>query len=117
LVEAYLQPDELTLDLFAKFEIERAGIFQLEVDLPAGFTVRTVRGQAADGIEAAAYDGRYQLSADGTKLTVNLNRKALGNVGLFVEIYKPLKDENLLTPTGKSATIPLAIPRVTPAKL
>ncbi len=44
LVEAYLEPEQLTLDLLALYTIERAGVFQLELDVPAGFEVRHVRG-------------------------------------------------------------------------
>jgi len=49
LVEAYIEPERLTLDLLALYKIERASVFQLELDVPLGFEVRAVRGHAAAG--------------------------------------------------------------------
>ena len=43
---------------------------------------------------------------------VNLARKALGQVGLAVQLQKDLQEANLLTPTGKASDIPLPIPQV-----
>jgi hypothetical protein len=112
LVEAYLEPEQLTLDLLALYNIERAGVFQLELDVPAGYELRQVRGQAAAGAEAAAVDTYHLEEDDKTRLIVNLSRKALGKVGLFVELQRRLDDANLLTPTGKASDITLALPRV-----
>ena len=44
LVEAYLEPQRLTVDLTAVYNIERAGVFNLQLDVPEGFEVRRVRG-------------------------------------------------------------------------
>ena len=44
LVEARLLPERLTLDLTAVYTIEKAGVFRLEWDVPAGYDVRQVRG-------------------------------------------------------------------------
>ena len=44
LVEASLLPDRLTLDLTAIYTIEKAGVFRLESDVPAGYDVQRVRG-------------------------------------------------------------------------
>ena len=111
LVEAYLQPESTTLNLLALYDIQQAGVFQLELDVPAGYDVRQVRGQAAAGAEAAAVDS-HALSGDNkTRLKVNLARKALGQVGLFVELFKPLSDPNLLSPTGQTSKLDLPLPR------
>ena len=37
LVEARLEPERLTLDMTAVYNIERAGVFKLELDVPAGY--------------------------------------------------------------------------------
>ena len=40
-----------------------------------------------------------------TRLVVNLSRKAIGRVGLAVQLQKDLHQPELLTPTGKAANI------------
>jgi len=112
LVEAFLEPERLTLDLLAIYTIERAGVFQLEIDIPAGFQVLQVRGQDAPNTLAAAVDSHRLEGEDNTRLTVNLASKAEGRVGLFVELEKRLDDVNLLTPTGEASQVPLELPRV-----
>lgn len=125
LVEAYLEPQQITLDLLAIFKIEKAGVFQLELDVPEGFDVRQVLGRDVAGAMAAAVvvDSYHvdEVMVDGklakTRLVVNLSRKALGKVGLWVELQRRQEDANLQAPTGKSSTLTLTIPRVAPAKL
>ena len=123
LVEAYLEPQQTTLDLLAIFNIEKAGVFQLELDVPEGFEIRQVQGRDAAGAAAVAVDS-HQLEEvqvgdqkQKTRLVVNLSRKALGKVALFVELQKRQADPNLLTPTGKTSVIGLAIPRVAPGRV
>lgn len=116
LAEVYLEPEKLTLDLFAMFEIERVGVFQLAFDIPAGFDIRQVVGSAAAGVEAVTVDSYHtespaNLAAGKSRLVVELSKKALGKVGLFVELEKRLDDPNLRTPTGSTTTLPLVWPR------
>lgn len=111
LVEAYLQPEQLTLNLTTKYKIERVGVFQLKTTMPDGWQVRSVRGRAVNGAAAAAVDG-WQVQGDMTKqLIVNLSKRALGDVGLFVELQKTIDDANLLTPTGDASTISIPLPQ------
>lgn len=128
LVEAYLEPETVTFNLLALLTIERAGVFQIELAVPAGFDVRQVRGDAAAGSVAVAVDSYdvvpagdpAAVDADDSgqrRLLVNLSRKALGVVGLFVELQRRLDEPALLSPTGQSASIPLPLPRVAPADL
>lgn len=114
LVEAYLEPEQLTLDLLVIYQIERAGVFQLELDIPAGFEVRRVEGHAAADAQPAAVDTHHAQGDDGTRLIVNLSRKAMGRVGLLVELQRRLDDANLLSPTGETSEIALPLPRVAP---
>jgi hypothetical protein len=111
LVEAYLEPEQLTAQLLALYNIERAGVFQFELTIPEGYELRDVRGQAVAGVEAAAVDSHRLEGDDKTKLIVALSRKALGRVGLVVELQKRLQDGNLLTPTGESSELPVPLPR------
>jgi len=114
LVEAYFEPERLTVDLFALYEIERAGVFQLELDVPQGFEVRQVRGHAAAEAKAVVVDSHHLQGENKTRLVVNLSRKAIGKVGLFVELLQRLEDPNLLTPTGSASDIALPLARVAP---
>ena len=87
LVEARLEPNRLTLDLTAVYTIERAGVFKLELDRPAGFEVRQVRGReipgdAAHAAAAVAVDSHHLEGKKQERLVVNLARKAMGRVAL-----------------------------------
>jgi hypothetical protein len=115
LVEAELRPDRLVESALVVYAVERAGVFRLDLDLPAGFEVRQVRGRDAAGAAAAQVDGYYLEGARKTHLVVNLARKALGRVGLELELFKELHEPALLAPTGKSAEIGLGIPQIAPA--
>ena len=112
LIEAYLEPEQLSLDLLAIYTVEEAGVFRLELDVPAGYDVRHVRGRAASGAEAAVVDSHHTEGENDTRLVVNLRQKASGRVGLVVKLQKALDAPDLLTPTGKKIDIPLVIPRV-----
>jgi hypothetical protein len=112
LVEAYLEPERLSLDLAAIYTIEKAGVFRLELDIPAGYEVRQVRGAEIAGAAPVQVDAHHLEGEGKTRLVVNLSRKAIGRVGLVVQLQKDLHQPELLAPTGKSADIPLAIPRV-----
>ncbi len=115
LVEAYLEPEQLNLDISCLFDIAQAGVFQLELDVPAGFEVRQATGQALAGADAVAVDS-FDLSPlendpQRSRLVVNLSRKALGRVGLLLRMHRPINDVNLLTPTGTPTNIILALPQ------
>ena len=114
LLEAYLEPERLTLDWLVIYEIERAGVFQLDLDIPAQFEVRQVQGQAAADAQPVAVDAHHLTGEKKTRLIVNLARKALGKVGLLVELQRRLEDPNLLTPTNQASDISLPVPRVVP---
>ena len=111
LVEADLVPERLTLAMSAIYTVERAGVFRLELDVPAGFELRQVRGRAGAGAAEAPVDTYYLEGDDKTHLVVNLGRKALGRVGLMVELSRELKEPDLLTPTGKAAEVSIPVPR------
>jgi len=117
LAEAHLATEALTVDFLTIFTVERAGVFRLELDVPEGYDVRSVRGLDVAGASAAQVDSHHLEGEKKTRLLVNLSRKALGKVVLEVQLHKTLREPDLLTPTGKAADIPLAIPRVAPASV
>lgn len=111
LVEVFLEPEQATVGLLAIFDIQQAGVFQLEFDLPAGYVLRQVVGQSVSGAEAASVDSHSLEGENKARLKVNLARKAMGRVGLYVELHKRLEDPNLLSPTGQSSQLDWPLPR------
>jgi hypothetical protein len=118
LVEARLEPERLTLDVTAIYNVERAGIFKLELDVPTGYAVRQVRGCDVASRDpgrravAAQVDSHHLEGEKKNRLVVNLSRKALGRVALAVQLQKDLQEANLLLPTGKAADLLLPVPQV-----
>jgi len=111
LVEARLEPNRLTMELTAIYTIERAGVFKLELERPAGFEVRQVSGREIAGgpagtAAAVAIHSHHLEGEKDSRLVVNLARKAMGRVGLVVEFQRDLQEPSLLAPTGQ-ADIPL----------
>jgi hypothetical protein len=114
LVHATLQPDRLTLNLIAVYTIQRAGVFRLELDVPAGFDVRSVRGTAAGNATPVQVDTHYLEGDKKTRLVVNLSRKAINRAGLAVELQRDLHLPELLAPPQRPAVLDVPIPRVAP---
>ena len=112
LIEACLEPERLTLDWTVLYTIERAGVFRLELEKPAGYQVRQVRGVAVSGATAMQVDGYHLEGEKQDRLVVDLSRKAMGRVGLKIELARELREPALLAPVEKGASIPLAVPRV-----
>ncbi|HZN36502.1 MAG TPA: hypothetical protein VFB80_21885 [Pirellulaceae bacterium] len=131
LVEVYLEPNQTTANLLAVLNIQRAGIFQIELDVPEGFEVRTVQGRDVAGAVAVAVDSHHLEDVEyvpnpaqpdvkakrKTKLLVNLSRRALGKVALWAELVKRQDDPNLLTPTNVLSVINVPLPRVQPSSV
>ncbi len=113
LVEAYLEPQQLTLEQFAKYDIQGAGVFELQFDLPPGFEVLRVSGHEAVGARAAVVDTHAVDATDPTRprMKINLASKAEGAVGLRLTLRRRLDDPNLLSPTGQSSRLELLPPR------
>jgi hypothetical protein len=114
LVEAVLEPEQLTLDVLTIYTVERAGVFRLEYDLPAGYSVAKVAGLAIAEAQPAQIDSHHADGPERTHLAVNLASKAIGRVALVLRLERRLSEPDLLTPTGRTAEIPLGIPRVAP---
>ncbi len=111
LVEAEVQPERLTLDVLALYDIQRAGVFQLDLELPAGYTVLRVRGRSAVGAAAAPYDTHHIEGQEQPRLVVQLAKKAIGRVGLHVELSRDIRQPDLLVPSGKAVAVEVGIPR------
>ena len=119
LVETYVEPNQITTNLLAILNIQRAGVFQVVLDVPEGYDIRTVQGRDAAGAAAVAVDSHHleevEITPDPTmpmtkvkaktKLVVNFGRKAIGRVALWVELQRRQEDANLLAPTGKVSVL------------
>ena len=112
LVEAYLEPDRLTAELLAVYTIERAGVFQLELQAPPGYELREVRGHKTADAEPVTVDAHRLEGPMKERLIVSLGRKAMGKVGLVARFEKRLDDPNLRQPTGRATPFELPLPRV-----
>jgi len=113
LIDAELTTSQLLLNWQAVYTIEDAGVFQLRVDLPDGFEVRTVQGKAIGDAQPAAIDAHHRIANDSPTWLINLSKKAIGKVGVTIQLRKRLDDPNLLAPTGDASTIPVPLPHAT----
>jgi len=111
IVESYLEPEQFSVDLLAIYNIEEAGVFQLEFNIPAGFEILQVVGRATADAAAAVVDSHHKEGENDMRLIVNLTNKALGKVAILLRMQQRLNDPNLLTPTGSASTIQLALPQ------
>ena len=112
LVEATLEPTRLALAVTTVYRVERAGVFRLELEVPDGFTVRTVQGRQVGDAAAAQIDTHHLAGEKPRRLVISLSRKALGPAGVMVFMDRRLDHPELQTPTGKTATIPIPVPLV-----
>ncbi len=117
LVESYLEPETWTVDLLATYNIEDAGVFQLEFTVPQGFEVNQARGRELPDIAAASVDSFHVEGDNQERLIVNLSRRAIGKVGLHVQLQRRLDDANLLTPTGVASVLALGLPQANQTNL
>ncbi len=115
LVEAYIQPERISLDLAVVCTIERAGIFQLMLDVPEEFEVLDVAGRQIGNAAPVEVDTHsIQGEEPNRRLVVNLARRAIGPVGLAVELRKELAEKgDLISYTGKKVDVLVTIPRIT----
>lgn len=117
LAEVYLEANRLLVDWTLLMNIEKAGIFQVRINLPAGYEVRQVQGRECSGAMALPLDGT-RIEGEGTDapvLVVNLTRKAIGKVALLIGLEKSLNAPELLQPTGESAQLPIEVPSIATA--
>ncbi len=111
LVESYLEPEQLSVDLLAVYDITEAGVFQLEYDIPAGFEVLQVAGRAVPGAQPAVVGAFHSEGENDSRLIVNLSNKALGKVAVLLQFQRRLNEANLLTPTGSASTVSFVLPQ------
>lgn len=114
LVEAHINPDSATLNVLSVHDVQRAGVFQLYFEVPEGWDVRNVYGQAVTGAGKAEVEGHHRVEDRPGILAVDLSRQARGRTALAITLYRKLNEPDLLTPTGKNALIAVPVPRADP---
>lgn len=112
LIETQLTPNQLKLDWQIRYTIQRAGVFQFKLMIPDVYELDKITGFAAGGSNAAAVDTYHRLGESNNEWVVNLSRKAMGEIGLLVQLRRELSDPNLMTPTGESTEIAIPLPGV-----
>lgn len=110
---AYLSPTDWHIDVLAIMQIERAGIFELQLEGPPGWQLRSVRGLTHEGWEGVVVDSYQSDPSRENTVQVHLARKAQGTVAVWCQWVKPLHEPNLLAPTGQSAVLEVSLPKVT----
>jgi hypothetical protein len=117
LLRVTLQPDALHVRQVTLYEVERAGVFHLDVEVPDEYDILQVRGIGAAGAQPVVVDSHERGVEDRRLLRVNLARQAIGKVGLALELSRRLTHPELAQPLGRAARIDLALPRVAAAGL
>ena len=113
-VEVLLDPQFEQVEMRAVYDIEKVGVFRLELEIPAEYDVRGVQPYAADGVTPVTIADHYRAADDPTRLVVNLARKALGRVGLGVSLHRWVREPALVDTVGQVVELPVAVPRVAP---
>ena len=111
LVEVVVQPEQLKIELSAIYDIQLAGVFQLELEIPQEFQIREIRPLSGDDLASVPVDTFYRDAINKDRVIVTLGKKALGKIGLLVSLDRDLSDSNLLRPTDIAAKIQFEIPK------
>ena len=116
MIEVDVTSQKISATMQVVYDIQQAGVFSTDLKIPRGFEVRSITGHSNSKQVSAAQVNEYRKSdIDESLWSVDFSRKALGKIGLLVEIEKELSDPNLLTPTGETSVIDLPFPQVSDA--
>jgi len=103
-VELTFDEDQLRLKSELAYTIKRSGVFELRVQLPEGFELDSV---GADSMKEYAVDEASHI------LTVSLNQKQMGELGLSLAGHLPLETEDDEQILNLPLPEPLAVERET----
>lgn len=111
LVEVSIVPEKLNVEVSAIYDIQLAGVFQLDLDIPKEFEIREIRPLSRQGLVTVPIDTFYRDPKNENRVLVTLGKKAIGKVGLQISLDRELNDANLLSPTDVASKIEFAIPK------
>lgn len=116
-VTIQITPQLTRMSVTTLLDIQRAGLFHVDYDVPEGYRVRSVRGIAAANVTAAVVENHHAVENAAGKYRINFSRKAVGHVALQVSVEKVRTDVNLLTPTGEASQYTFSLPRIVAASV
>ena len=111
LVEVAIRPEKLSVELSAVYDVQMAGVFQVDLDIPKEFEIREIRPLARKGLTNVPIDTFYRDPENEDRILVTLGKKAIGKFGLHVLLDQTLDDANLLSPTEVASKIGFTIPK------
>ena len=111
LIEVSVAPEKLNVEVSAVYDIQRAGVFQLDLNIPKDFEIREIRPLPRKGLTNVPVDTFYRDPKNENRVLVTLGKKAIGKFGLQISLASELKDANLLSPTDVASKIGFAIPK------
>ena len=111
LVEVSIAPEKLNVEVSAVYDIQLAGVFQLDLDIPEEFEIREIRPLSRQGLANVPVDSFYRDAKNKNRVSVTLGKKAIGKIGLQISLDRELDDANLLSPTDVASKIGFAIPK------
>ena len=116
-VSIQITPQQTRISVTTIMTVERAGIFQVDYQVPEGYRIRDVRGVAAGNVQAVMVENHHEVENAPGKYRVNFSRKAFGLVALRLSLEKQATDVNLMTPTGEASEYSFSLPRIVPASV
>jgi hypothetical protein len=116
-VTIQITPQLSRMSVTTLLDIQRAGLFHVDFDVPENYKIRSVRGIAAANVTAVVVENHHALENAPGKYRVNFSRKAVGRVALQLSVEKVRTDVNLLTPTGEASQYTLSLPRIVAASV
>jgi len=111
LVEVAVRPEKLNVEVSAIYDIQLAGVFQLDLDIPKEFEIREIRAITRKGLTDVPVDTFYRDPKNENRVLVTLGKKAIGKIGLQISLDQELNDANLLSPTDVASKVSFAIPK------
>lgn len=111
LVEVSIRPEKLNVEVSAIYDIQLAGVFQLDLDIPKEFEIREIRPISRKGLINVPVDTFYRDPKAENRVLVTLGKKAIGKFGLLISLDREMKDANLLSPTGVASKIGFPVPK------
>ena len=111
LVEVAIRPAKINVELSAVYDIQLAGIFQIDLNIPQDYQIREIRPLTRNGLTNIPVDTFYRDPNNKDHVIVTLGKKAMGKIGLLVSLDRELNDANLLSPTEVASELKLTVPK------
>lgn len=111
LVEYSIQPDKVSSNLSALFEVKEAGVFQVQLEIPESFEIQDIRGINRNGLLQIPVDSFDRDPESPAIVNVTLAKKALGTFGIVATLQQNVENLNLDSPSDNPIKLPLLLPK------